>query len=352
MISSGKSAFPSEAFLEAARLTRPRMTPQKVYVYVEDDIDIVFWRRFFEASGIEYSFQFYVYKVSDKEIRGKDAIMKDVVNGSLPLSRFVLACLDSDLDLLIDNYHTYTDVFRKNPYIINTVWYAIENLKCAPKDVKRFIDMVTLSSVLKVDVPTKLSAVSQLVEEFFFVCLASYKNKDGYFSLDSLKSVLHKLAFNCQGDVEEASRSAIILEQKKHKTYVSSHITEFQGFKELLRSNYPDTSILCFFRGHDLVDEIVKPFILSVSSAIRGERLTEIGGSKVDASHKKQLCNQYANQTGTANGSLSGRIEGLIRDNYDFLSLPVSSSIIAQINKAVVSGVIADIVKGVSSSKA
>lgn len=347
-----KRLFPSEAFLEAAKLTRPKAALQKVYVYVEDDIDKVFWRRFLEASGTDFEFSINVYRVLGKEQRGKDAMMKAVEDGTLPLSKYVLLCLDSDLDLIVDNYHTYTETFRKSPYIINTVWYAMENLKCAPRNVKDMLYMVTLASDLPVDVSAKFNSISQLIQDLFLMCLVSYKYKDSYYPLTSLRSSMQLLAFDGLGDVTKESKRQLRVEIGKHKKYISSHKTEIEAFKKKLSGTQTTDNYLCYIRGHDLVDVIIKPFTVSICGPSRTERLKNIGGCKMDKEHKSQLHQQYCNQSGINDRcSLSERIDNLIRDCYNFEGLPVYSSIISQIKTAFVSGTVAGILNGIISHK-
>lgn len=347
-----KRLFPSEAFLEAAKLTRPKSALQKVYVYVEDDIDKVFWRRFLEASGTDFEFSINVYRVLGKEQRGKDAMMKAVEDGTLPLSKYVLLCLDGDLDMIIDNYHTYTETFRKSPYIINTVWYAMENLKCAPRNVKEMLYMITLASDLPVDVSAKFNSISLLIQDLFLMCLVSYKNKDCYYPLASLRSSMKLLAFDDLGDVTIESKRQLQMEIETHKKYISSHKIEIEEFRIKLSAAQTNENFLCYIRGHDLVDVIVKPFIVSVCGPARTKRLKNIGGCKADKEHKSQLHQQYCNQSGVNdNCSLSERIDNLIRDCYNFEELPVYSSIISQIKTAFVSGTVAGILNGILSHK-
>lgn len=350
---SSTNVFPTPAFIEAAKLTRPKTSLRRVYVYVEDDIDIVFWRSFLNDEEYGCVFVISVYKVADKEIRGKDAMMKDYLSGRLILSSSTILCLDSDLDLIIGDYHTYTKHFRQSPYIINTIWYSIENIKCHYSNIKSMLYKVSLAESIIVDVKAKMLSVSLLISRLFLICLVSYKLKDNYYSLDDFGKVLDNIKFKENGDLETQAIDAINNDIMSKSSYEKRHNVDIVNIKQLLENQgYSNSSYLQIIRGHDYADKIVKSFIKTVGGHIRELRLKAVGGSKVERQYKIQLNQQYSNQTGvTKNCCFSQRIEDLIRDSYDFTGLPVYNTIKTRIEKALVNNQVTSILNGLIDKK-
>ena len=113
-------------------------------VYVEDSLDIPFWRKLFQCISDRYS-DIDVTTLKERAANGvveincngnaltatgKDALMQ--VQG---LGTHKVVAVDRDFDGLIDNYHTYTDKVRNDQYVISTSYYSIENHLVSPMAV-------------------------------------------------------------------------------------------------------------------------------------------------------------------------------------------------------------------------
>lgn len=347
------NTFPTSAFIRAAALTRPQKTPPRVYVYVEDDIDTVFWRTILEASDTGCTFVIKVYQVSDREMRGKDAMMRDLKEGSLELGNRLLLCLDSDLDLIVDNYHIYTDEFRKSPYIISTLWYSMENLKCYYKNVQSIIYKVTLTDEIKQDVKQQLLKVSKLIYELFLMTLVSYQCKDNYYSLDQLGKDINNLSFEETGELTKKSIIAIESIRALHNSYIMSKKIESEELESRLsRLGCTTETVLYFMRGHDVEEKVINPYVKAVAIPIRTRKMSGIGGSMNNSDYKNQLRQQYSNQTGvTDRCCLGNRICDLIRDCDSFENLPVYDDLRTLVKKAIAYGDISAIMGALLKQK-
>lgn len=272
-------------------------------------------------------------------------MMKDVREGRLALGSSILLCLDSDFDLLIDNSHVYTELFRKCPYIISTIWYSIENLKCNPSNVRNFLYMVTLADDIDIDIQTKLSFVSELIAPLLLLCLVSLKLKDDYYSIGQMSTDLNLLNFEESGDVTTKSVDDINNLVKSHQKYIISNSVHFTEVERLLHSKgFDPNNYWCIMQGHELEEKIIVPFLKKIGCHIRTLRLQGIGGVCVDSIHKGQLMLQYRNQTGTSDCGLSDRIKGVIRDCYEYKDVSVLPAIKNSVRRAIISGRIANII--------
>lgn len=343
----------NSAFVDAARMMRSSKASPKIYVYVEDDIDKLFWRSFLRYEEYDCLFVIKVYKVADIEIRGKDAMLQDAKNGIIPLGNRILICIDSDLDLLIDNYHDYTSFLRESPYVITTIWYAIENLKCHPSKIVNYLYKISLTDEITIDVENKIEKVSHLVSSLFLISLVSTKLKDHYYPLSTLGQDLNNLCFDINGDLTDTSLTTISRYVSSHSMYVLKHNDEMKIMKTLLsQRGYKEKDYWCLMRGHDVADRIIKPFVKTIGETIRRNKLQEIGGALVEKDRKKQLEQQYANQTGvTSRCCLGERVENLIRDCDGFEHIPIANEIKKNVKKAILSEELSMIVNAIRKSK-
>lgn len=107
-----------------------------VLVYVEDEIDKVFWLSFLLPFELTNNVEFHVCVIRDRDktLKGKASVLS--YKSESDLGRNLWICIDSDYDELVKNFSAYTDLIRKNKYIITTWWYSIENLKSQPELLK------------------------------------------------------------------------------------------------------------------------------------------------------------------------------------------------------------------------
>lgn len=337
----------NSAFVAVSAYTRPRKSKPKIYVYVEDDIDKAFWRVHFSEFSNDYRFVIEVFKVSGNEIRGKDAMLKAAFERRLNLGSNILICVDADYDLLIDNYHYYSDFLRKSPYIITTKWYSIENLKCHPSKTEMFFDKMTLRDEISINFDDSLKMVSKLFSELFLILLVSLESKDHYYEICSFGSDLKALRFNDDGTIESSAITTVNSIKKVHTAYRKGHATLINNMRHKLSvAGYNDGSYWKIMRGHDVAEIIVQRLILTTAAPIIDARLQTIGKMSVSRKTKQDLCCQYQNQIGITKLDKSERIMQLINDCTDLSDLSVSNDIRQQLSLAIKSGKIAEVLSG------
>lgn len=308
-------ALLSEAFLKASQLTRSSKALPKVYVYVEDDSDKSFWRDFFTKFEERFVFVISVYHKGDNYYFGKDLLIKDVYDGKLIASKHSLICVDSDLDYIIDNYHKYTTFLRLNPYIIDTVWYAVENVKCNPENVKDYLYKITMLENIGVDVDKQLSIVSELFHGLYLICLYSIQNNDDYYCLNKFRKDLSLLSFEVDGSIKETSKQKIRKIIKSHSAYIDKNKESINIIESSLKiKGYDKTSYLSLIRGHDLVEKVIVPYLTTIGIYLRNEYKKKIckGFNNLQ---KNNFINKYHHQTGAEDRGLNQRILDLIRDS-------------------------------------
>lgn len=120
-------------------------------VYVEGQEDIPFWQLLFKHIDNRYN-EINITTLKEAAVNniiernangdalkstGKDDLMQ--VQG---LGAHKVLAVDRDFDGLIDNYHTYTDEVRTNPYVIHTTYYSIENHIVSPHAVNTYLQRI------------------------------------------------------------------------------------------------------------------------------------------------------------------------------------------------------------------
>lgn len=101
-------------------------TPWKIPVqmYVEGDDDVKFW----DEAVKPYQKKYDIKVVTNKAINPNGANGKATLLSMSGLCDEKVVAVDADLDLIITQYSRYTSIVRKNPYVVTTTWYSIENI--------------------------------------------------------------------------------------------------------------------------------------------------------------------------------------------------------------------------------
>lgn len=302
---------------------RQKAEKEKVYVYVEDDIDIVFWRHFFRKHESKYSIIIQPLQIGHKELRGKASLLSKIDLTTLGKNKII--CIDSDFDLIIPDYSIYSNKIISNKYILTTYLYSIESFKCHHSNLIEYIYKSTLCDNITEDIKEVLETFSILISDLFLILLTSIYKKDDYYSLKDFGKDLSKISYSKMGF---PNRSTDYVHNKvdKMKDYKQAHIIEIKEFESYLReSSFLRCDYYLLINGHDLVNYIVIPILKFIIKPLRGNKISKIHSLKEGQKRKETLLQQYYNQTNTSTDSHSvqNRIKQLINDctSYDIGSI-------------------------------
>ncbi|MFK7947015.1 MAG: DUF4435 domain-containing protein [Saprospiraceae bacterium] len=140
---------------------------QIVRVFVESEDDIPFW---------SYVFSFFNIKTkispnSHNLKRGKKTILQQANN----TGKYLLICVDSDYDFLLQNATTTSRLINNNPFIFQTYRYSIENYFCDANAFKQIMVEATYNDNEVVDFIDFFESYSTLTFELF--CYSVYYRK-------------------------------------------------------------------------------------------------------------------------------------------------------------------------------
>lgn len=321
-ISSGGSS----EFLAARRLFRANSSSAKeeIEVFVEDEVDTVFWRHFFAKYESDKIFKIKVLRCRDNELCGKDSLIKFVRLESL--GRNKLIAIDSDYDYIIDNYHPYTQDLRNCKYAIHTSdTYSIENYKIVPSILREAIFLTSFCDQISEDIDTMILETSQIFYNLFTIHLYSTYKKDNVYKISDFKSDLNKLTYKNDW-INERTYAYISNRIDSFKSYIENNLSEYETFISQLKSKgVEEHNCWQFMNGHDVLDEIGVKIAVSISTKYRGKYFNWLHANVADPQREENLRKKFNNSTRVADGihQLKDRIREILYDiKPDFIWRP------------------------------
>lgn len=312
-ISSGGSS----KFLAARKLFRANSANAKeeVEVFVEDEIDSIFWRHFFAQHENNKLFRIRVLRNGNNELCGKDALIQFVNISSLGPNK--LMAIDSDYDYIIDNYHTYTNDLRACKYVIHTNnTYSIENYKIVPSILKEAIYLTSFCDHIAENVETMLLQTSQILFKLFTIHLFSINKKDNIYKLSDFKSDLNKVTYK-NDELNENTKEYINKRIVFFKPYIDRNRLEYEDFLNQLKTKgVKEYNCWQFINGHTALEEIGIKIVTNLACKYRGEYISWVYANVTDQKRRNNLLMKYNNSTRVNDGihQLKDRIREILYD--------------------------------------
>lgn len=284
-MSNGKVIISSE-YIEKMGLVYNKKKGDIVFIYVEDDIDIRFWRPCFNKyrvnNDIKVKRAFDIESEAEKKANGCSKIASMIKKGNISLGPRLMVCLDSDYKFILNDYGEQYQFLNESPYAFETYVHSRENILSSIYGMKdliqqsiptdEWIDSLDLQQLydkiayalftpILLDLfLKKTTAKNQDFDVDFINNLCAFKDEvmrlsNNDFSHQRLK--IHEARFRAS--------SAILL--KKHLSNIDRK--EFNDFRKSILLKIKDKrNCLYFLRGHDLFNHIVKPLATKISSIL------------------------------------------------------------------------------------
>jgi len=242
---------------------------KNIIVYVEGDDDIPFWTNVLSTYS-NYSFKVTpnrAYKVNGEYPNGKTALL-NIPN----LKKDKIICIDADLDLIVENYSTFSKIIKQSHYIINTQFYAIENVLSQAPLLSVIVKKVTGEDT-DYDFDTFLKSFSNAIADLFLLYLADIKEKRRKFSLEDFKSYINKIHPNSPNFDENLYLFRLNYHQQL-KSELANHKKSIDRFKQRLKSmGYKERDTYRLMQGHVLYNSIIRELLLSLCKNILNNKL-------------------------------------------------------------------------------
>lgn len=246
-----------------------------VTVFVENEDDVPFWSRVlrkYAPSHLKFRITFAFRK---RLTRGKT----DLLNLKDGAGNFILLCVDSDYDYLLQNSTNDSQTVNTNPYIFQTYTYSIENYKCFGESLSHLCVQASLNDEPVFDFVEFLRAYSHTVYELFL--FSFYLRKIG--ETHAFPARDFSAFFGIQGKVNISHNAKTTLEElqkaTEHKVaaFKASHPdAELDALAaDLARLGVHDTNTYLFIRGHTVYHSLILPLLKSVVSVLQTNTQTE-----------------------------------------------------------------------------
>lgn len=268
----------SSAYFEAANRLRAKTRKKRIVVYVESYDDIFFWRNVLSEFEDERT-SFEVMLPSRTNLnRGKKTALMNTLGESL--GEYMIACVDADLDYLLQGSSPSSEKMLTNPYAIHTYAYAIENFQCYAPSLHDVCVMATLNDRKIFDFEEYLTEYSIIIYELFVWFIWMHRN--GRFSEFPLTN------FNNITEVDQLNiyKPFDALDRLRHRVnrkiaWLQENVREAKGRINPLKQEleylglFPENTYL-FIQGHHLFENVVDAALTPVCTILRRQREKEI----------------------------------------------------------------------------
>lgn len=310
----------TSSYWEAANRLRPGgRRKRRVMAYVESYDDIFFWRTVLdEFENDEREFQVVLPSRTNLS-RGKKQAMANQLGESLGTA--MIACVDADLDYLMQGRTQLSQAMLTNPYVFHTYVYAIENYQCYAPSLHAVCVMATLNDRRAFDFERLLTDYSRAVYDLFVWCVWLHRRQRAAdFPLAAFGNIAHLDDINIDNPgaaLDELRRRANRKVAWMQRQWPEAKAT-FKPLKAELEQlgMTPDTTYL-FIQGHHLFEHVCMPLMTAVCNRLRREREREIK-MLGQSSPERQTSNELA-----AYQHFQCLPEQMMRRSTDFRQAPI-----------------------------
>lgn len=284
----------SSGYIEAANRLKPKGTKRRIVAFVESYQDVAFWRLLldeFETDTVTFSI---MLPSSKKLERGKKSALRQCVELS-SLGKFMVACVDSDYDYLMQGATQNSRDFLNNPYVIQTFTYAIENYQCYSGSLNQVCVQCTLNDRRPVEFEAFFELYSRIIFPLFAWNIWFYRNhRHADFSIQEFNNFIQPDSI----DLKQPQNTLARLEQRVGKKVAWLERTEPDAVPQVekLKQELPLLGVTpeetyLYIQGHFLFERVLSKVMDPVLASLRHEREMDISKQSV---HEQQRQNELS----------------------------------------------------------
>lgn len=303
-------------YLGAAQKLKPKNARRKIVAYVESYDDVFFWRSVLEDFEDEKTcFQVMLPSRNSLE-KGKKAVLSNRLGPRL--GDYMIACVDADLDYLLQGTTPVSHTIINNPCVFHTYVYAIENYQCYAPTLHRVCVMATLNDRQIVDLEAFISEYSTIIWPLFVWSVWVYRNNCYHdFTLTDFAAYVSFADINVyhpENTLQEIRRKVNRKIARLQNKYPKAKTTIAQLRDELLRLGLTPPTTYLYMQGHTLFNSVVLPLLDPVCTLLRKEREREIKNlAEHDTQRQNELsCYQHSQES----------VQNMLRKNVGFKNAP------------------------------
>ncbi len=302
----------SSAYINAQNALRSKRALPEVYVYVEGLDDVAFWKECLRPFSTNYSFKVSQLRKPDGSIaEGKRHLIDCIGVQSLGPNKYL--AVDADYDWIIDEYRpspsstSISNDIRKNPYILHTFLYSIENYKCHPLCVAGMMDKIAGTSNEE-EILRFFGTFSNAMSELFLLHLVSIECCDGKYTLKDFKKDVDTLTFEKDTmELDKGSGSYVSQRLWEMQDYVQEKRLRIEGYRQKLKElGFDESKYFLLMQGHIVENILVKKHLPGKILRIRKEILNAISNCSNEMQADKRI-KQFERVTGITSTNASNQ---------------------------------------------
>lgn len=281
-------------YFEAADKLLPRNRRGRIVAFVESYDDVSFWRLLLGEFETKERYFHITLPTRGGLTKGKRSAIASCLNCN-GLGKYLIACVDSDYDWLLQDSTEFSRQINSNPYIIQTYTYAIENYQCWAGSLHQICVQCTLNDHSIIDFTAFMELYSEIVYPLFVWSIWFYRHRlHNQYSMQDfgvdirIKSVdVRRPQDSLMGVADRVRRKLQWLE-----THYPDSVSQVAELREELPSlGVTSKNTYLFLQGHHLVDSVIMKILSPVCNWLRQERETEIRRLAV---HTQQFRNEIS----------------------------------------------------------
>ncbi len=277
---------------QAINSLKPKTAPKTIRVYVENEDDIPFWRGIFQEYAPLLSLK--IILPYQNLVRGKDYLLKNTQPGE-----YLLLCIDSDYDYLLQDATETSKLINHNPYIFQTYTYAIENYKCYAESLRELSVSASLNDEYLFDFVAFIKLYSNISYELFLYSYDFEKRIDNSFTLTDFGNAIKILG---TVDINEQGKTAIEALIHAVKTQLTSLKAKNPAIdldsiaKELKTLGVNKDNTYLFVKGHIIYDNVILRFLKPLDNLLQKKKFQEFKTSTANETIRTEKIKQYRKQ--------------------------------------------------------
>lgn len=313
---------------------------ERVTVYVENEADVPFWKHIFNKSGLKTMVT--PASKEDNLSRGKTVVL----NFADRAGKFLLLCVDSDYDYLLQNTTKTSRLINENNYIFQTYTHSIENHKCFADSLEMIMTEATLQDTTDIFdyerfIEDYSAIVYDLFVQFFYLereyQIAEAQHQQAYKQNNNTQNTIihifpqtefNKVVSFTKIDIFESGRQALEdltkrVEEKKATLPTIKNLQEVKQALEVL--GVKPKNVYCFINGHTIQNNVVEMFLKPIFDYLRNTKLKEISEKTIHEKLTEDKRKEYKNQV--------ININQVLQTHKYYENNPIFAKILADISK-------------------
>ena len=299
-------------YIGAANRLQGTRRAERIVVYVESYDDVVFWRSVLaEFETAERRFD-VMLPTSHTLTHGKKLAITQRLGPNL------IACVDADLDYMLQGSTAMSKYVCQNRYIVHTYAYAIESYQCYAPHLHEVCVMATLNDRRLVDIEEMIRQLSVVMHPLFVWLVWTHRH--GLHNQFSVSHFAQTVAFediniyHPEQTIEQVRRRVNKRINTLQRTFPQARKDYKQLTEEVVRLGCTPEQTYLYIQGHTLMDNIVLPIIIPICTELRREREREIQRKAVHETQRQNELSAYHHSQCSA--------ELVLRKNTDFRDCP------------------------------